>query len=103
MQEVTDQNFEQEVLKSDKPVLVDFWASWCQPCLVLAPIVEEVAKEVADRVKVVKINIEENSRVAGELGIRSIPTLKVFKEGKEVNQMVGAGPKQKVLELIEGL
>lgn len=101
MQEVTDDNFEQEVLKSDKPVLVDFWAPWCQPCLVLGPIIEEVATELGDKVKVVKMNVQDHAKVPGEMGIRSIPTLKVFHNGQETNQMVGSGPKEKVLDLVK--
>lgn len=101
MTEITDATFESEVLKSDQPVLVDFWAPWCGPCVALAPVIEELSKELSGRVKVVKMNVDEHPKVAGELGIRSIPTLKVFKGGQEVNQMVGAASKDRILALIE--
>ncbi len=92
-------NFKQEVLNSDKPVLVDFWAPWCGPCRMLAPIVEEIANERSD-VKVVKINVDENQDLAMEFGVMSIPTLVVIKEGKIVNQAVGARPKAQILSML---
>ncbi|MGN1189767.1 MAG: thioredoxin [Candidatus Ornithospirochaeta sp.] len=92
-------NFTLEVLNSDKPVLVDFWAPWCGPCRMLAPIVEEIANERSD-VKVVKINVDENQDLAMEFGVMSIPTLVVIKEGKIVNQAVGARPKAQILSML---
>ncbi|MDY5055899.1 MAG: thioredoxin [Bullifex sp.] len=92
-------NFKQEVLNSDKPVLVDFWAPWCGPCRMLAPIVEEIANERSD-VKVVKINVDENQDLAMEFGVMSIPTLVVIKEGKIVNQAIGARPKAQILSML---
>ncbi len=85
----TDQNFEAEVLKSDKPVLVDFWAVWCGPCQMMGPIIEELAKEVGDKYKVGKLNVDENRETASKYGIMSIPTLIIFKDGKAVKQFVG--------------
>lgn len=90
---VTDASFEEEVLKSSEPVVVDFWAEWCGPCRVIAPSLEEIASEMKGRLKVVKLNIDENPNVPGKLGIRSIPTLILFKDGKAAAQKVGAAPK----------
>ena len=89
----TDAGFEQEVLKSSGTVLVDFWAPWCGPCWMVAPIVDEIAKEFEGRIKVVKLNTDENPNVASQYGIRSIPTLMVFKGGQKVDTVVGAVPK----------
>ena len=86
---VSDDNFEDEVLSSDKPVLVDFWAPWCQPCQRLNPVIEELANEYAGRVKVVKLNVEDNNAVASKLGIRGIPTLVLFKDGEVVSNKSG--------------
>jgi thioredoxin 1 len=90
---ITDQNFEQEVLKSDKPVLVDFWAVWCGPCKIVEPIVDELSSEYEGKIKVGKVNVDENE-VAGNYGIMSIPTLMVFKDGQPVKSMVGAQSKE---------
>ena len=97
---ITKENFEQEVLKSDKPVLLDFWASWCGPCRMLAPILDELAAENPD-IKVGKINIDEQFELASRFGIQSIPTLMVVKEGKVVKKAMGARPKQAILELLQ--
>ena len=96
---ITKENFEQEVLQSTKPVLLDFWASWCGPCRMLSPGVDEVAEERTD-VKVGKVNVDEQPELAGEFGVMSIPTLLVFEQGKLVRQAVGARPKAGVLDLL---
>ena len=96
---ITKENFEQEVLQSAKPVLLDFWASRCGPCRLLSPVVDEVAEERTD-VKVGKVNVDEQPELAGEFGVMSIPTLLVFEQGKLVRQAVGARPKASVLDLL---
>ena len=98
---VTKENFEAEVLQSDKPVLVDFWAAWCGPCRMVIPIVEEIAEERKD-IKVVKINVDEEQELAAKFQIMTIPTLMVFKNGKITNQAQGALPKHQILALLEG-
>jgi thioredoxin 1 len=98
--ELTDGNFEQEVLKAETPVLVDFWAEWCGPCRMIAPVVGELAGEYADKIKVGKVNVDNNQQTAATYGIRSIPTLLLFKGGEVVNQMVGVQPKEKIAEAI---
>lgn len=96
---ITTENFDAEVLHSEKPVLLDFWASWCGPCRMLSPIVDEVAEERTD-VKVGKVNVDEQPELAGQFGVMSIPTLLVFEQGKLVRQAVGARPKASVLDLL---
>ena len=96
---VTKQNFEQEVLSSDKPVLVDFWASWCGPCRMLSPVVDEVAQERSD-IKVCKINVDEEQELAAQFGIMSIPTLIVFRQGKAAETSLGVVPKAKILSML---
>lgn len=92
-------NFNQEVLNSDKPVLIDFWAPWCGPCRMVVPLVEEIAKERSD-IKVVKINVDEEQELAMQFGVMSIPTLVVMKNGKIVNQVTGARPKAQILAML---
>jgi len=90
---VTDQSFENDVLKSSEPVVVDFWAEWCGPCRMIAPTLEEISNEMAGKVKIVKLNVDENPRIAAQFGIRSIPTLMIFKSGQLAAQKVGAASK----------
>lgn len=95
--DVTKSNFEQEVLKSETPVIVDFWAAWCGPCKAISPVVEELGKEYAGKAKVVKINVDEENELAMQFGIMSIPTLKFFKGGKIVGEIIGAAPKPNIV------
>ena len=98
---VTDDNFELEVMNSDKPVLVDFWAPWCGPCRAVVPILEEIARDHGDKVEIVKLNTDENPAVTGKLGITSIPTMHLYKDGEIVKTIVGAMPKPKLLRELE--
>lgn len=97
---LTAENFEQEVLNSDKPVLVDFWASWCAPCMMLSPIVAEIAEEHSD-IKVGKINVDEQPELAAQFGVSSIPMLLVFRDREIVNAAVGLRPKEQILEMLK--
>ncbi|MFN3135160.1 MAG: thioredoxin TrxA [Candidatus Kryptonium sp.] len=99
--ELTDSNFEEEVLKSDKLVLVDFWAEWCAPCRMIAPIIEEIANEYSSKLKVGKLNVDYNPKTAMKYGIMSIPTLMLFKNGRVLEQIVGAMPKKNLLSRLE--
>lgn len=99
--EFTDDNFDTEVLKSNLPVLVDFWAEWCGPCKIIAPIVEEIAGDYAGKVKVGKVNVDFNNQVAMQYGIRGIPALLVFKGGSVANQIVGAVPKNNITQILD--
>jgi thioredoxin 1 len=100
---VTDETFQSEVVESSQPVLVDFWATWCGPCRMVAPIVEELAQEYEGRVKVGKIDVDSEQKIAADFGIRSIPTLLIFKGGKLADQVVGAVPKKHLVEKLEAV
>ena len=97
---ITNANFEEEVIKSDKPVLLDFWATWCGPCMMLSPVIAEIAEERTD-IRVGKINVDEEPALANMFGIQSIPTLVYFKEGKAVDSSIGYVPKEKILEMLK--
>ncbi|KPK97889.1 MAG: thioredoxin [Omnitrophica WOR_2 bacterium SM23_72] len=98
---INDSNFKQEVLEESLPVLVDFWAVWCGPCLMVAPAVEQIAKEYKDKLKVCKLNVDEAPKTVSEYGIMSIPTLGIFKEGKMVDKIIGALPKPELEKTIK--
>ena len=99
--QITDDQFESEVIKSSTPVLVDFWAEWCGPCKAIAPTLEEIAGDYDGRLKVVKVDVDENRQSATQYGIRSIPSLLLFKDGAEVDRIIGALPKQQLVEKID--
>ncbi len=98
---VTDNNFEQEVLKADKPSLVDFWAPWCGPCKAIGPILEELAGEYKEKVNIVKVNVDDNPKTASAYGVRSIPTLLLIKDGKTVDTLIGLVPKERLEAFIK--
>jgi len=100
-QKVSDSSFEADVLKSDKPVVVDFWAEWCGPCKMIAPALEEIASTLGEKSKVVKLNIDENPRIPSQYGIRGIPTLMVFKSGQVAATKIGAAPRGALQSWIE--
>lgn len=97
---ITSENFEREVLKSDKPVLIDFWAPWCGPCRMLSPTITEIAEEYKDKVKVGKVNVDEEAELAAMFRVSSIPLLVVMKDGKVVNSAVGVRPKSQILKML---
>ena len=99
---VTDEGFQRDVLDSDKPVLVDFWAEWCGPCKMIAPALEELSEEMADQVTIAKMDIMENTGVPGQMGVQSIPYLVLFKNGEPAAQMRGAAPKGQLKQWLEG-
>ena len=101
--EFTDSNFETEVIKSNTPVLVDFWAPWCGPCKIIAPIVEEISSEYGGRLKVGKVNTDDNQKVASDYGVMSIPTLMIFKDGQVVERIIGAQPKEALKTKIDAV
>jgi len=101
--EVTDQNFDETVLKSNKPVIVDFWAEWCGPCRMVGPIVEEIGQEYKDRAVVTKLNVDHNPAVTAQYGIRNIPTVLFFKNGEVADKQVGAVPKNNLVNKLEAL
>ena len=99
--EITDATFQQEVIAADKPVLVDFWAPWCGPCRIVGPVLAEIANEHENRVKIVKVNVDENQQYAGQLSVFNIPTMVLYKGGQPVDKIIGALPKQQILDRIE--
>ncbi len=101
--EVTDQNFQSEVLEAGQPAIIDFWAEWCAPCRQIAPIIKELAGEYGDQVKIVKMDIDSNPATPGQYGVRAIPTILAFKDGQVVEQITGARPKSDFESMVKGL
>lgn len=99
--EINDNEFQEEVINSKEPVLIDFWAEWCGPCKMLSPLIDQLSLEMKDKIKIVKMNIDDNPEAPSSLGIRSIPTMVIFKDGKQVATKVGAVPKNSIKEWIE--
>ena len=99
----TDQNFEEEVIKSETPVLIDFWAPWCGPCQMMGPIIEELAQEFGEKMKIGKLNVDENPDTAGKYEILSIPAIKIFKDGEVVEEIIGLQPKETIVEKIKSI
>ena len=100
-QAVTDASFDKDVMKSSTPVLVDFWAEWCGPCRALSPKLEEIATEMSSQVKIVKMNVDENQQTPGQFGIRGIPAMLLFKDGKQVGELIGNQPKDNITEFLK--
>ncbi len=101
--DVTDAQFEEEVIKSDRPVLVDFWAEWCAPCRMLAPVVKEIADEFGDRIRVYKMDLDANPQTPQRYNVRAVPTLLLFKSGEVADQLVGAVPKARIVEKLKAI
>ncbi|MEK6777287.1 MAG: thioredoxin [bacterium] len=100
---LNDQNFQDEIKASQVPVLVDFWAEWCAPCRMIAPILDEIAEEHAGKLKIAKLNVDQNRSIAAQYGVMSIPTLIIFKDGEMVEQMIGAQPKENLLKILKSV
>ena len=99
---ISDENFETEVIKSPTPVLVDFWAPWCGPCVAVGPVLDTLAQEYSGKIKIAKMNVDENANIPAQFGVRSIPYMVMFKGGKVIDSVIGAQPKNKLKEMIDG-